>query len=369
VRRDCVATESIPPSPRQPLVVRHARTGRLLVLSILLVSCTPAPDTLTLTGPTMGTTYHVTLPGARGDDDRRRAQRCIDDVLQSVNEHLSTYSDSSEISQFNRSNGTDWSVVSSALFAVIAAAQRVSVETDGAFDITVGPLLRLWGFGPQSALQPAREVAPPDPEFIHDAQASVGYRWLELRTEPDRAVRKLRAPLELDVNGIAPGYAVDRISGCLSRIGWPDHLVEIGGEVRAMGARKDGRAWQVAVEVPVAGERRAYAGLQLSNLAVSTSGSYRDQRRLTDGRVVSHTMDPRTGEPVTHGVVSVTVVHPRTMLADAYSTALLVLGPEEGYALAQAMDLPALFLERTDQPGQWGERATPAFERLRRPVD
>ena len=317
----------------------------------------------------MGTTYHVTVPGARGDDDRRRAQRCIADVLQSVNEHLSTYSDSSEISQFNRSNGTDWSVVSSALFAVIAAAQRVSVETDGAFDITVGPLLRLWGFGPQSALQPAREVAPPDPEFIHDAQASVGYRWLELRTEPDRAVRKLRAPLELDVNGIAPGYAVDRISGCLSRIGLPDHLVEIGGEVRAMGAREDGRAWQVAVEVPVAGERRAYAGLQLSNLAVSTSGSYRDQRRLTDGRVVSHTMDPRTGEPVTHGVVSVTVVHPRTMLADAYSTALLVLGPEEGYALAEAMDLPALFLERTDQPGQWGERATPAFERLRRPVD
>jgi len=171
------------------------------------------------------------------------------------------------------------------------------------------------------------------------------------------------------VNGIAPGYAVDRISGCLSRIGLPDHLVEIGGEVRAMGAREDGRAWQVAVEVPVAGERRAYAGLQLSNLAVSTSGSYRDQRRLTDGRVVSHTMDPRTGEPVTHGVVSVTVVHPRAMLADAYSTALLVLGPEEGYALAEAMDLPALFLERTDQPGQWGERATPAFERLRRPVD
>jgi thiamine biosynthesis lipoprotein len=255
------------------------------------------------------------------------------------------------------------------LFAVIAAGQRVSAETGGAFDITVAPLLRLWGFGPQSALQSTRDLAAPGPEFIHDAQAAVGYRWLELRTEPDRAVRKLRASLELDVDGIAPGYAVDWISSCLSRNGMPDHLVEIGGEVRAMGKRDDDRPWQVAVEVPVTGERRAYAGLQLTGLAVSTSGSYRDQRRLTDGRVVSHTIDPRTGEPVTHAVVSVTVVHPRAMLADAYATAFMVLGAEEGYALAEAMELPVLFIERTGRPGQWRERSTPAFERLRRPVD
>ena len=317
----------------------------------------------------MGTTYHVTLPGARGDDDRRRAQRCIDDVLQSVNEHLSTYSDSSEISQFNRSQSGDWTTVSEPLYAVIAAANRVSLETGGAFDVTVAPLLRLWGFGPQSALQSTRDLAPPDPEFIHDAQAAVGYRWLELRTEPDRAVRKLRTPLELDVNGIAPGYAVDQISACLSRNQLGNHLVEIGGEVRAMGTRDDERAWQVAVEAPLTGERRAYAGLQLSNLAVSTSGNYRDARRLADGRVVSHTIDPRTGEPVTHAVVSVTVVHPSAMLADAYATALLVLGPEEGYGLAEALDLPVLFLERAGQPGRWRERTTPAFERLRRPVE
>jgi thiamine biosynthesis lipoprotein len=317
----------------------------------------------------MGTTYHVTLAGARGEGDRQWAQRCIAEVLRSTNEHLSTYSPSSEISRFNRSAATEWMQVSEPLFAVIAAAHRVSVETDGAFDITVAPLLRLWGFGPQSALQSTQDVAVPDPEFIHDAQAAVGYRWLELRTEPDHAVRKLRAPLELDVNGIAPGYAVDRISDCLTRDGLRHHLVEIGGEVRAMGTRDDERPWQVAVEAPVAGERRPYAGLQLSNLAVSTSGDYRDLRRLTDGRVVSHTIDPRTGEPVTHGLVSVTVVHPRAVLADGYATALLVLGPTEGYRLAEAMDLPVLLLERTDQPGRWRERATPAFERLRRPVE
>lgn len=317
----------------------------------------------------MGTTYHVTIADVRRVGDRQRAQQCVDDVLRAVDAHLSTYSTKSEISRFNRSAATDWVVVSDPLFAVIAAASRVSTETRGAFDITVGPLLRLWGFGPQPALQTTREVAPPDPEFIHDAQAAVGYRWLELRTQPERAVRKLRVPLELDVNGIAPGYAVDRISRCLTGKQLSDHLVEIGGEVRAMGRREDDRPWQVAVEAPVAGERNAYAGLQLNNLAVSTSGNYRDFRRLTDGRVVAHTIDPRTGEPVTHAVVSVTVVHPRAMLADAYATALLVLGRQEGYALAEAMDLPALFLERTDQPGQWRESATPAFERLRRPVD
>jgi thiamine biosynthesis lipoprotein len=317
----------------------------------------------------MGTTYHVAVAGARGNRDRQRAQQCVDDVLQSVNAHLSTYAPASEISRFNRNQSRDWIRVSEPLHAVIAAADQVSRETGGAFDITVAPLLRLWGFGPQSALQSTRDLAPPDPEFIHDAQAAVGYQWLELRAEPDRAARKLRAPLELDVNGIAPGYAVDEISACLSRHELGNHLVEIGGEVRAMGARDDGRAWQVAVEAPLTGERRAYAGLQLSDLAVSTSGNYRDARRLTDGRVVSHTIDPRTGEPVTHAVVSVTVVHPSAMLADAYATALLVLGPQEGYEFAEARDLPVLFLERTAQPGRWGERTTAAFERLRRPVE
>lgn len=345
------------------------RAGLLATLVVVVGGCARHPEPMTFSGPTMGTTYHVTVAAIRDAADQQRARQCIDDVLRSVDEHLSTYSATSEISRFNRSAATDWVVVSDPLFAVIAAAARVSTETQGAFDITVGPLLRLWGFGPQSALQSTRDVAPPEPEFIHDAQASVGYRWLELRTQPDHAVRKLRVPLELDVNGIAPGYAVDRISRCLAVRQLPDHLVEIGGEVRAMGKREDERPWKVAVEAPVTGERKAYTGLQLSNLAVSTSGNYRDLRRLTDGRVVSHTIDPRTGEPVVHAVVSVTVVHPRATLADAYATALLVLGREEGFALAEAMDLPALFLERTDQPGQWRESATPAFERLRRPVD
>ena len=205
---------------------------------LLLVACERAPEPepmRSFTGPTMGTTYHVTVAGLSPDDARARGvQHCVEAVLRNVDEHLSTYSATSEITALNRSASTDWMPVSEPLFAVLAAANRVSVETGGAFDVTVAPFVRLWGFGPGGEKDAAPEL-PPSPEFIHDAAAITGYTWLELRASPDRAVRKNRTPLELDVNGIAPGYAVDRISGCLTRAQFPDHLVEIGGEVRAAG--------------------------------------------------------------------------------------------------------------------------------------
>ena len=181
-------------------------------------------------------------------------------------------------------------------------------------------------------------------------------------------MRKLASAVRLDVNGIAPGYAVDRIAGNFEDVGIVDYLVEIGGEVRTGGHRPDGKPWQIAIESPVAGPRTAHAGLQLVDLAVSTSGDYRDFRFGPDGERISHTIDPRSGRPIAHGLASVTVVHAGAMEADAYATALMVLGPEEGFALAQRLKLPALFIVRTSANGQWRERATPAFERLRRPV-
>jgi thiamine biosynthesis lipoprotein len=337
----------------------------------LLAACERAPEPepmRSFTGRTMGTTYHVTIAGLSQDDARARSvQRCVNTVLRSVDEHLSTYSPTSEITALNRSASTDWMPVSEPLFAVLAAANRVSVETGGAFDVTIAPFVRLWGFGPGGVKDAAREL-PPSPEFIHDAAAITGYTWLELRTSPDRAVRKNRTPVELDVDGIAPGYAVDRISGCLSRAKFADHLVEIGGEVRAAGKRADGAPWRVAIERPVPGAREAYTGVALSDLAVSTSGSYRDFHRLPNGRTVSHTIDPRIGEPVRHGLASVTVAHSRAELADGYATALMVLGPDEGFALAQRLGLPALFLERIGQSQELRERATPEFEQLRSPA-
>ncbi|MCE3285036.1 MAG: FAD:protein transferase ApbE [Steroidobacteraceae bacterium] len=186
---------------------------------LLLAACerSPEPETMrSFTGPTMGTTYHVTVAGLSQDDGRaRRVQRCVATVLDRVDEHLSTYSPTSEITALNRSAATDWMPVSEPLFAVLAAANRVSVETDGAFDVTVAPFVRLWGFGPGGAKDAAPEL-PPSPEFIHDAAAITGYTWLELRTSPDRAVRKNRTPLELDVWQLSrfssPAERSDRIA-------------------------------------------------------------------------------------------------------------------------------------------------------------
>jgi thiamine biosynthesis lipoprotein len=335
-----------------------------------MAACSPRErvETRTLEGPTMGTTYHVTVPGLRGAKDERRVQACVEGTLDEVQRRLSTYAPDSEISRLNRNPSTAWIPVSPMLLGVVAAAQRVSVETAGAFDITIAPLVRLWGFGSGVSAQASATFEPPSIEFVHDAKANVGYAWLELRTAADPAVRKGKVPLELDVDGIAPGYAVDEVSRCLAHAGFADHLVEIGGEVRASGERDDGRPWRIAIETPVAGERRAYAGLGLSDLSISTSGNYRDFRRMPDGRLISHTIDPRTGEPVRHGLASVTVVHPRAALADAYATALMVLGPDEGLAMAERLDLPAMFLERVGQSQALRERTTPAFEELRRPA-
>jgi thiamine biosynthesis lipoprotein len=340
-----------------------------LTCGALLAACSRQPRDLTLAGATMGTTYHVTVVGPRVERRRDEVQALIDGSLLDSNRTFSTYDPQSEISAFNRNASRDWIPLSPALHELLATAQGVSVRSDGAFDVTVAPLVRLWGFGPDTtggvaALAP---LAPPGPEFLHDAMAAVGYRWLELRAAPP-AARKQRVPLELDVNGIAPGYAVDRIAAALTAAGLPDHLVEIGGEVMAGGHRADGSPWRVAVEMPIAGDRRPYTGLALSNLAVSTSGDYRERRTLTDGRVAGHTLDPRTGEPVMHNLASVTVVHASAAQADAYATALLVLGPEQGAALAERLGLAALLLERTARPTVWLERATPQFQQLRRPV-
>src|SRR5262245_26400130 len=261
----------------------HWFRGCLVATAALTVAgcgTEPVPEARTFDGAAMGTTYHVTVVDTGREGLEQAVRRCIDRELESANRHLSTYTPDSEISKLNGNESRDWIRVSEPLFAVLAAAKRVNVETDGAFDVTVAPLVRLWGFG--SGATTKASVERPDPEFIYDAMASVGQTWLELRAHPGRAVRKGRVPLELDVDGIAPGYTVDRIGTCLERSGLKRYLVELGGEVRGHGSRPDGSPWRVAVEKPLAGERRPYAGLEVRDASVSTSGSYRDVRRLSD---------------------------------------------------------------------------------------
>jgi FAD:protein FMN transferase len=341
----------------------------LLALAMLASACEQQRRVETFAGSTMGTTYHATVVGhGNPEQGREELQESIDSVLREINAHLSTYQAASEISVFNRSNSLEWQPVSSTMYAVLAAADRISRETGGAFDITVAPAVDLWGFGADGGAVANATAPSPAHNLIEAARASIGFRFIELRAPPERAVRKLASTVRLDVNGIAPGYAVDRIAGNFEDLGIVDYIVEIGGEVRTGGHRPDGKPWQVAIESPLPGQRTAYAGLQLVDLAVSTSGDYRDFRFGPDGKRISHTIDPRSGRPIAHGLASVTVVHAEAIEADAYATALMVLGPDEGYALALRLQLPALFIVRTNVADEWQERATPAFEKLRRPV-
>ncbi|HEX7373615.1 MAG TPA: FAD:protein FMN transferase [Steroidobacteraceae bacterium] len=329
---------------------------------LALGACERAPEPQYLVGPTMGTTYHVTVTALPDPVTRGQVQGVIDEVLAGVDEHLSTWRADSEISRFNASSSVDWMPVTHDLYAVLEEAQRVSRESSGAFDVTVGPLVDLWGFG-RGATEAS---AVPTAEELRRVRADVGFDLLEVRKAPP-AIRKRGPGVRADVAGIAPGYAVDLIAERLRGLQVAGALVEIGGEVRAWGRNPSGERWRVAVEAPVAGERRAYALVELDDMSVSTSGDYRDFR-IVGGRRISHTIDPRTATPVPANLASVTVLHASAMTADAYATALMVMGPEAGLRFAEQHGLAALFLERVPGATGWHERVTPEFTRLRRPL-
>jgi len=327
---------------------------RLVPLLLTLTACS-SPNPVVLHGSTMGTTWTVTLNGPRDDAAVARADRAVRAVLAEADAALSAWNARSELTALNEQATTDWLPISDALYTVLDAARVVSQNTDGAFDVTVAPLVALWGFGANAAV----DGRPSDAQ-IREARVLVGTGRLELRAQP-RAARKRAPGLRLDLDAIAPGYAVDRISGELAALGFRDHIVEIGGEVICHGRGPGGRLWRVAIERPQTGARSVQALVALDGLAISTSGDYRDFRVL-DGQRISHTIDPRSGRPVTHALASVSVVHADPAYADAMATALMVLGPVEGEELARRLKLAVLFVTRGENG--FDLKATPEFERL-----
>ena len=307
-----------------------------------------------MSGNTMGTQFNVKLTAA--DVDVANLQKEIEDSLAHVELMMSTYMPDSEISRFNASMTTDWHEVSKEFCVNVVNAQALSILTDGAFDITVGPLVNLWGFGPGDII-----VEPPADEEISSAMAAVGYGNLHADCARP-ALRKDIAELYLDMSAFGKGLAVDRIADWLDDAGMNNYLVEVGGELRLAGHNADGDKWAIGIEVPLADQRRPHTVVQLTDTAVATSGDYRNFFEA-DGILFSHTIDTRTGRPVTHSLASVTVIDDRGYRADALATALLVMGPEKGMELATREHLAVLFLLR-DADGI-DERATPAFEQLR----
>jgi thiamine biosynthesis lipoprotein len=324
--------------------------------ALLAAACARSPAELVLSGPTMGTTYTVKVVAAPASVDAKLVQATIDDVLAQIDRSMSGYRVDSEVTRFNASGSTQWCNVSADLAAVVRASLDISEASDGAFDITVAPLVAAWGFGPAGG---PKEL--PSVEQIAQIEATVGYRKLHVRLDPP-ALRKDVAALSIDLNGIAPGFAVDRLADRLRGLRIENFMIDIGGEIRAHGRNARGERWHIAIEHPVDTQRTPYASVWLDGAAVSTSGEYRDYYER-DGRRYSHTIDPRTGRTLDRAPGSVVVVASSTAQADGWATAMNVLGPRAGLALATQRHLPVLFIEREGR--EWRSQATPEFERYR----
>ena len=317
----------------------------------------PAPPPLggrvhEFSGRTMGTTWSVRLV-ASVTLAREPVRRAIQEALDEVVEQMSTWEPRSDLARFNRAAPATWHVLPAAFFEVLACAREVAERSDGAFDPTAGALVDAWGFGP------AARRGVPDEAGLAAALARAGWRRLEL----DAARRAARQPggLALDLSAIAKGFGVDVVARRLDALGLDSHLVEVGGELRGSGVKPDGQPWWVQLEHPDATAEAPQTLLALHGLSVATSGDYRRWFEH-DGARYSHTIDPRDGRPIRHGLASVTVIHPECMLADAWSTALNVLGPEAGPALAERLGLAARFLVRRD--ARFEERTSAAFDAL-----
>lgn len=320
--------------------------------ALLAAACERSPPELVLSGPTMGTTYTVKVAAPPASVDPAAVRVAIDDVLDRTDRSMSGYRADSEVVRFNASTSTQWFDVSADLAAVVQASLDISTASDGVFDITVAPLVAAWGFGP--AGEP--KVLPGNDQ-IAAIEATVGYQKLHVRLDAP-ALRKDVAGLSIDLNGIAPGFAVDRLADRLQALGIGNFMIDIGGEIRAHGHNASGEQWHIAVEHPVDTARTPYASVRLDGAAVSTSGEYRDYYDR-DGHRYSHTIDPRTGRTLDRAPGSVVVVAPLAAKADGWATALNVLGPRDGIALATRLHLPVLFIERVGS--EWRSQATPEF--------
>jgi thiamine biosynthesis lipoprotein len=311
-----------------------------LVLLAFVLSCSNEVDLTTLEGRTMGTTYRVLVRSESAGFDAAKLHKMIDQELIYINKLMSTYDVNSEISRFNRSAQITPFKLSSETTEVLAFSLQLARQTQGAFDPTVSPLVNLWGFGPVRS-----DAKIPPADAISRVRAEIGFDALALDAT-DNTLRS-QLPRQLDLSAVAKGYAVDRLAAILIEAGLSDFLVEVGGELVAKGTKFEDVPWRVAIESPDPVNRGIFKALSLRDKAVATSGDYRNFFE-SNGQRYSHTLDPRTGSPVDHTTVSVTVLADTAMVADGWATALNVLGLDEGLKLANERGLAALFISRTD---------------------
>lgn len=317
-----------------------------------LSGCAPQEQAHSVRGETMGTFYNVRYFGPT----RLALDAAIDNRLQQLDASLSTYKTGSEVSLFNASKANQWFPVSASTAEIVALAQSISLRSDGAFDITIGPLVELWGFGSGPF-----QSEPPPAELIRERLSHVGYQNISVRNNPP-ALRKSHPATAIDLSAIAKGYAVDQLAELLDDAGVDAWLIEVGGELRTRGSKTAGQPWQVGIEKPIANERSAQRVISLRNAAIATSGDYRNFFEFNGVRY-SHSINPLTGWPVPDNIGSVSVIANDAMTADAWATALLVKGSDEALQLAEANALAISIIQR-GADGKFTEQLSPAFAAL-----
>ncbi len=354
-------------SYKKQLIVVWARAAGLLSLFLCVVLVASGcmrnqMEVVSARGETMGTYYNVKVVAIKRElPTEAQLEQWANDVFARINNSMSTYLDSSELTRLNKSELPDWQKVSPELFTILDLSRQISELSTGSFDVTVGPLVDLWGFGPTR-----RPDEIPDAEKLRQTLERIGYHKLEL----DPVTSSVRKPgdLRVDLSAIAKGYAADELANTLVSKGYPNVLVEIGGELSLRGISQRGTPWRIGIEAPsfdlLSDDSHAARTVVLSDKGMATSGDYRNYYEV-NGQRFSHTIDPRTGRPIIHNLASVTVLAETCAEADALATALNVLGAEAGLALANRANIAAYFIVRegdgfvTKQSDQFAQYTAP----------
>lgn len=339
-----------------PDMIKLSRRS-VLLMPLAFAACKPSQAVFKLSGATMGTTYNVVAVDSSRGVSEQDLQSAIDTALADVNAGMSNWDANSEISRFNARSSTDQVVVSPQLAEVMQAAELVNKASEGTFDTTMGPLIELWGFG-----APGGRAMPNDDQIAAAMSQSGHHNTLTVGAS---GIQKKQGDAQVYLAAIGKGFGADRVGRALESAGINDYMVEIGGDLYAAGRNPDGLPWQIGIETPNVRDRAVMDVVGVSNLGLASSGDYRNYFEQ-DGERYSHVIDPSTGRPITHKTASATVLADNAMLADAWATAMLILGRDRGLEIADAHDIAVMFIERDAQAAQlkFKTETSQTFDRL-----
>lgn len=329
-----------------PNNIKFSRRSFIL-MSLTLAACKGGADVLELSGSTMGTNYSVTALDHGKNVDKAALHKALEASLLDVNAHMSNWDAKSEVSRINAFKSTDPVNISDGLAKVIRASRDINLASDGQFDITLGPVIEAWGFGAKTV---SKDVSS-DSGAIAAAFETAG-QTQDLKISGN-TLQKSHPDTEIYLPSIGKGYGVDQLAAVVESFGLTDYMVEIGGDIYVSGRNADSMDWQIGIETPDSISQKAFQVAKVSNMGMATSGDYRNYFER-DGQRFSHIIDAHTGQPIKHQTASVTVLADNTMLADAWATALLVLGTKRGLEIANQRDLAVLFIDRNADEGNKG---------------